>query len=418
MATQLDASPGRASLRRPSLLVSSVPSVLRQQSALPAGIMLGVASKRVTGFYLSSNGFEEESQGQILTYAPAVLRKNPFYLSCGRVRELTLFGDRHTWMVNVVRLLYSLTFALVLTYVQSLHTFAQRSRDVWMNANSEFRTVTAFVLGGFVIQSVSSWNRRRTNYASLCGSARNLLVLLAATIAREEVEARRDTGRWVSLALELAVLKPRGAIDTPAGREHLLRNGLVNAGEWDAMVHGDRHTSVLCWILSTVTELARVGKISEVGRSDIAGGVSAMRAQANDLMSSLDRDLPFPYASIMSVIIHLVLFIQATFTAFACSDSRTGHVETDADGSPRPVWYMWCFQLGCFFVLAMLYDSLLNVQHTLHNPFGSRTIDVAHDTIASGIRRLGTALMEGTSHAPGAAGGPTGGAGGAKDVQV
>ena len=37
---------------------------------------------------------------------------------------------------------------------------------------------------------------------------------------------------------------------------------------------------------------------------------------------------------------------------------------------------------------------------TLHNPFGSRKIDVAHDTIASGIRRLGTALMEGKSHPP------------------
>ena len=69
--------------------------------------------------------------------------------------------------------------------------------------------MTAFVLGGFVLQSVRAWQLRRTNYAALCGSSRNLLVLLAASVPRDELAARRALGRWVSLALELAVLKPR-----------------------------------------------------------------------------------------------------------------------------------------------------------------------------------------------------------------
>ena len=157
---------------------------------------------------------------------------------------------------------------------------------------------------------------------------------------------------------------------------------------------------MLCWVLSSATELARRGKLTEHARSDIAGAVSGMRAQANDLMSSLDRDLPFPYAGLISIMINLVTFIQATFTGMACASPAQSHVHVGADGGRSPIWYMWAWQIGCLFFLCVLYDSLQNVQQVLHNPFGSRALDVAHDTIASGIRRLATELMEGKSHAP------------------
>ena len=50
------------------------------------------------------------------------------------------------------------------------------------------------------------------------------------------------------LALELAILKARGAMDKEEAREYLEREQLLEAGEWAAMQPGDRHTTVLFWV--------------------------------------------------------------------------------------------------------------------------------------------------------------------------
>eukprot|EP00966_Prymnesium_polylepis_P040205 932870-Prymnesium_polylepis.1 len=298
-----------SALRHQPSLLNSVSAVLRRPSTLPDGINLGVASSSVKSFWAGdgkdgTSNADEAHDGHILTYKPAVLQRSPLYL-VARLYHLSLFYDRHLWVCNVARALYALVLAFVLTYVDGMREFVERSTPVWMNANLEFRTdpcspaavlpcgcptprlrssshpqVTAFVLGGFVLQSVRAWQLRRTNYAALCGSSRNLLVLLAASIPRDELTARRALGRWVSLALELAVLKPRerrarleqepgrevaestqtsvdgatrspsslgwhhalfpipragAAIDSDSGRAHLQQNGLLREGEWEAM---------------------------------------------------------------------------------------------------------------------------------------------------------------------------------------
>ena len=38
--------------------------------------------------------------------------------------------------------------------------------------------------------------------------------------------------------------------------------------------------------------------------------------------------------------------------------------------------------------------------YVLHNPFGSRRLDVAHSTIGKGIRKLCESLMEAEAHLP------------------
>ena len=80
-------------------------------------------------------------------------------------------------------------------------------------ASAHFRLLIAFVLGGFVAGTVGMWRRRRQNYASLCGSARNLTVQIQALLPLEEGAAggeatklRETLSRWVILAYELAVL--------------------------------------------------------------------------------------------------------------------------------------------------------------------------------------------------------------------
>jgi hypothetical protein len=389
---------------------------LGHTGALPDRIKVAPKSKKLISYYSTD-------ETHILAYDPSLLKSNTYLQLCLQLRHISLLADRRSWFINLARTCLALAIALALTYVDGAYLFVKRARPVFQNANVEFRaqasgtndrglgwhlmhpfllpvgTVTAFVLGGFVLQALGAWRERRTNYASLCGTSRNLLVQLAAAIPREEVQVRAKLGRWVSLALELAVLKARGAMDSEAGRSHLTTNNLLTDDEWEAMVPGDRHTTVLCWILTTAHELQREGLLSDVGTRSISEAVGAMRGQANDLMSSLNRDLPFPYAFVVSFMLQLVILIQALFTALACADVSSSH-SLQFGNHGEPVWYMWVFQLGCFFCLAMLYEAMGNVHHVLYNPFGPRALDVAHETIANGIRDLGTQLMAGKSCPP------------------
>ena len=72
----------------------------------------------------------------------------------------------------------------------------------------------------------------------------------------ETTKLRETLSRWVLLAYELAVLKPRNAMDSDRARDHLKAVGLLEADEWEKMVPGDRHTTVFFWILAKCRQQA------------------------------------------------------------------------------------------------------------------------------------------------------------------
>lgn len=74
-------------------------------------------------------------------------------------------------------------------------------------------------------------------------------------------------------------------------------------GEWDCMVAGDRHSTVFWWIASEIMNVERHGIIDVNDSKMIVNSVGAMRAQANDLMSSLDRDRPYSYTALCGVLV-------------------------------------------------------------------------------------------------------------------
>jgi hypothetical protein len=63
-------------------------------------------------------------------------------------------------------------------------------------------------------------------------------------------------------AFELAMLKSRGNMDSDEGRAYLEGVGLLAPGEWAALVHGDRHTTVMWWINIQVRQLSDEGVIA------------------------------------------------------------------------------------------------------------------------------------------------------------
>ena len=268
------------------------------------------------------------------------------------------------------------------------------------DATEHFQWLIAFLLSGYVATSVAMWGTRRTNYASLCGNARNLNILLSSLVPLDPddkalCESRKTLGRWVMLAFELAMLKARGNMDSDAGRDYLLSCGLLADGEWEVMVNGDRHSTVFWWIALKVEQLRRDGYLCVEYVVRLTASISSMRGQANDLMSSLNRDKPFPYTAICGFLVNCNLFLMTFWRSVEWA------IWLRSFGGPELFMAskMW-IDILVLFSWNISYASLYELGYVLDNPFLDRRIDVAHETIFNGVRRLSSSLAEGTSFLP------------------
>lgn len=261
-------------------------------------------------------------------------------------------------------------------------------------------TVMAFILAGFISYSVSQWKERRSNYCTVCGANRNLILQISSLVPcpspdddnYEEVKQERETmERWAVLGYEIAFLKAKGMMDSAAGRAHLESLGLLEVDEWDKMVAGDRHTTVWYWIQQKAVYLTEQGTISsEIRLQTICQAVTEMRAKANDLMSVIDRDIPHAYTFVVGMLVHLTLSTLALTKGFGYAI-----VFYDSHGKIYRAPAMWAdlfLTIAIFVSLNLLYD----IAFILYNPFHERlgTDDVPHRIVSSGIRHLAESLGE------------------------
>lgn len=258
---------------------------------------------------------------------------------------------------------------------------------------SEFRFLIAFLLAGFVTRVLIMWTTRRQNYASLCGCTRELNVQIASFLPTTEDRhfvqaARRRLSRWTLLAYELAVLKARDQMDSEETKEHLLKEGLLSDnGEWELLVPGDRHTTVYYWIQSHFVQLSNAGYIPQEYVLGLSQSVARARAQANDLMSALDRDLPFPYVHLCFVLVVLNVFLFSTFKGILWSTWFVQH--GDAIWQQPVLWV----DVATTFAWNLSYTSMYQLCYVLYHPFQAGSeLSVAHTTISKGIRRLAEEL--------------------------
>lgn len=101
--------------------------------------------------------------------------------------------------------------------------------------------LSAFIVGGFLLNSVKLWLSRRSSYCALCGATRNLLINLCSIV--RNTKERKTLVRWAVLGFELSVLKGRGLIDLRDGENYLQNLRLIRNNEWQVMINGDRHTT-------------------------------------------------------------------------------------------------------------------------------------------------------------------------------
>jgi hypothetical protein len=143
--------------------------------------------------------------------------------------DITAFATSRQWLDHIGMLLYAIFLMLIL----GNNAFPDNSmgemsacsdddpkrnrnmcqlEDVMANAKDDFQFLIAFMLAGYVAGSLASWASRKTIYAALCGSVRNIIILVTSSVPNdpnnaEVTLARKTMARWTVLAFELAILK-------------------------------------------------------------------------------------------------------------------------------------------------------------------------------------------------------------------
>jgi hypothetical protein len=86
----------------------------------------------------------------------------------------------------------------------------------------------------------------------------------------------------------------------------------IQTVDFEAMVPGDRHTTVWMWLQMKAVQLGQQKIItSDIHVQTICNAVTLICEKANDLMSVIDRDQPFPYTSICGILVNFNLLLTA-----------------------------------------------------------------------------------------------------------
>lgn len=312
------------------------------------------------------------------------------------VHYFTVFQEKRnainlTIMVGIAFLVYYVTW-----WDDTNDARLANYSTLWMSGRNSIQILVAFVLGGYIINFLGKWQTKRGLYGKLVGRSRDAIMKTACVltplaeggpVSQEEAlwahEAKETIIRYFNLAMEFAILKPRGLMDSvTVAKPFLEQRCLLRPGEWERLVPGDRHTTVYYWILCLLRHCKARHLLDEHEFVLMANTVSDCRGVANDLMDMLPNGYPFAY-------VHLVNLLTRVFQAFLSVESglkmstgRREWVVTDNGNEPPAFWWIcWIVMLiGCH----SCFQGLLDLQYIMHNPFLGDKHGVAHEPIVYG----------------------------------
>lgn len=170
------------------------------------------------------------------------------------------------------------------------------------------------MLGGFILQVVSTWRDRRSNYRDLISQAKSMLITMSATLPIEPIKGvdmakiRRNFARWTILSIELTVAKAR-QMNPEAIRHYLEATNLMDKCEWSTLATStDRDAAIFFWITMELKCLRDVGLLTPVEYTHLLSSVKLMREASHDLMGRVSIELPFSCAAGL----HVLLAIRCT----------------------------------------------------------------------------------------------------------
>ena len=324
----------------------------------------------INGFvldYTPGFGRTENSTGKLLTYNPAHMQHMPGGLCTPYNRRLSVWGSwkRH-WQTAIIALATAGSALLFDTYCgkECLYSDADDSKpsnqlmvvlkyDIYYLSNI-FLRLSSFVVSAFVVLVVTRWYQRRLYYIALIGNLKAFTVLVMGLLEQPERprgtkgvrgmpsppeeelysgpsleqlqfarQARTTFARYVVAVLEFAILKQRGHMDTEEGFNYMSKEQLVmSREEWDMMVPGARHLTVLNWMTHLMRKCKNAGVLSELDQ--LTNLIERGRSNSSDMLDPTIYDLPYVSAA------HFVTIDSSTppppphISHYQKSISRTG----------------------------------------------------------------------------------------------
>ena len=370
----------------------------------------GVVLDHTPGF-----GVDDRGKGKLVSYNPEALLKRfcgPFVCTNP---GLTVWGNplsngkiaRQTIMVGLICFASALGWPSYDKYTGVIYTCLDDFVHFMLS-------LCTYLIAGFVALCVNQWYKRRLYYIALLGNLKCFIVIMNGILAapahkgweqagpaHEEMKvdaatARATLSRYAVLVLELAILKQRGHQDSPEGRAWLETEGCVDArkAEWERMVPGTRHLTVLSWMVTVLRQCFDKGLLREL--HTLLDLVEKARSNSSDMMDRTLYDMPFAYHHLVVVIVKVLIYSVAILMGAIASGSQDA---TSTGGNipleqPRRRAGTAFFASVISMIISLAFQGLLDISCVLHNPFGHKDNDIPHEALSAGLRAFADGLRD------------------------
>eukprot|EP00210_Caulerpa_lentillifera_P000812 g786.t1 len=371
------------------------------------------------------------TQGAFLTTYMAVL-------------HLTGFGIRHAYLHAFVMLLGTfwvgavINISTLITFILVLFTTLMIQR--WFDIRSQYFKIrettidVCMTLSHIATQESAQLHRAQVELTRLLNLAHLLLLIKSDA---ETTEFQKSIGAKTALR-KLSTIYSHKEFEEhehedseesfqflwhkrmrELNYEDLHGQGLVNKDEWDLImtseqsgVHG--FEIVYSW---TKDLLMKCGKSESMKKnpesfSILVARVNMISENASSLLAAIGSQMPYPYAHLVSFVVHVCLFLLATwlgsllhcgqagetFTAIVRSGMKLEVSRTGNDLSNDTWTVFWCY---LFLISAnFLFQGLLNLHELLDNPFGVHCAKFPVQSNVIEVLNVTRALLESTKSLP------------------
>jgi len=175
--------------------------------------------------------------------------------------------------------------------------------------------------------------------------------------------------------------------------QDLYSQGLVNQDEWNLIIQGEENgchgfAIVYSWTQDLLMKSAKINSMKKNPEtfSILTNRVNLISENASSLLASIGSQMAYPYAQLVSFVVHVYLVVLTTWLGAFLHSGEAGEtftgtvsskIEVEARGHDNDLtqdtWTVfWCYlylNSANFF-----FQGLLNLHEVLDNPFGSHCV--------------------------------------------
>eukprot|EP00276_Gloeochaete_wittrockiana_P003140 CAMPEP_0184662198 /NCGR_PEP_ID=MMETSP0308-20130426/42033_1 /TAXON_ID=38269 /ORGANISM="Gloeochaete witrockiana, Strain SAG 46.84" /LENGTH=901 /DNA_ID=CAMNT_0027104031 /DNA_START=163 /DNA_END=2867 /DNA_ORIENTATION=- len=252
-------------------------------------------------------------------------------------------------------------------------------------------SLVAFLLGMFGSLTFSRWWATREKLQQVIGRTNNLAVMIATYVVGDDHltnTAREEMCRYMNLAH--ALVYKQASMDEDLGE--LIGRRLLTKDEARKIENlPSKYLIIYTWLADLLKEVALNGRLvyPEYVLPLMHGDISVMRGGASDIFMYLNCQIPYSYVHMLTLVskIH-VLFV----VLYVGGLIGRGFIER----SVMTIVFGYCF----LFATRIIYEGLLQIHHSLVNPFGDDPDDFPRLSYQEGLRQTCEAILSQVNQTP------------------